>query len=178
MNAKTTTFALAASLLFLIPSAAAENPVRASQVIADADSRSGEYIDLSTNVVYHYDATTGVLTPVATGTAAGYVCVDAMRYGQAPSFYCTLGTGNSGTCYYEVCVSAATRLVGATINTVVHVDDYSSWCGYWHESRSLSSSVVQYWDVRINLYGWCGPGTAYARVYVNGAQMAYDSVSY
>lgn len=176
-----TIFAFGTMLLMtIVPLVQASDPVRGEIVTEDTDARSGQYIDLATNTVYDYDANTGMLTPAGNGDpAAGYVCVDAYRYGQFPTFWCTLGTGDASRCNYEICASAATRLVGTFIQSRLVIDDYSYWCGWYHTERQTTNQLaVQFWDVRVNIPGWCGGGTMYARLYVNGVQWAYDSTSY
>lgn len=164
-----------------LPSSAAETLNYDRQDDYTTAPVSRDYLDLATGLVYHYDATTGTLTP--TGTSAdlsGFAAFDVAKYGDVMN----PATGWVGDCTATICIGEQVALVGShSVEWRVELYDSTGFncASIWYTQSApgagaiLTYSQGQTW---IWIYGWCDHGTAEGVLKIDGQPRIYDNTTY
>lgn len=165
---------------FLLASLVFFPTVRADGEESIRDSTSpvtGEYLDLVTNLLYHYDASTGVLTPVGASAAPlGYGVSDLYPRGYSPD----LMSGDVGACTFDFCDSTLVAVVGAKKVTVrIESVGYRSECGTTLRVQEYPAlvGVVTYVKLRWNI-NHCGHGVATVMLHIDGVMYDHETIAY
>ncbi len=127
-----------------------------------------DYLDPLTDLVYHYDAATGVLTPTGRVAAVpvAYMRVDVHSRGQQPD----AASGETTPCDHDVCVIGVVAVVGARhVQVAATLLPSGAACPSYTVSQHAPAplGVVSYFRFKWGV-DYCAPGSACAYVYIDG----------
>lgn len=142
-------------------------PLAQATYEVDTSPRTREYVHPLTQLVYHYDASTGVLTPTG-GVATQmdlFIEVDVYRSGETPR----ATTGAVAACGADVCVSGIVAVVGSEgvrVDVTAAPTDLANCAPVSvYQARSPSLGLVTFY-----MFTWsmdaCNDGRACAKVTV------------
>lgn len=168
---KSSLIAIALTLTLTFPTASAD-----SQVTSDTTARTGDYLDLATNLVYHYDEFTGALTTTSatpTTNPAGFSRFDIWTNGEVstefPERQCT------GT-FADFCLGVDSKTVGQNRIRVVVNGGLGCFLDMTASGPSIAGVVT---NVQTAGAFNCGThGSAWADFYVNGVRVKRDTLSW
>ena len=160
-------------LVLLLPMAAATQAYSGSVTTTPV---TRDYLDPLTSLVYHYDASTGALTPTGESGLPDmnlYVALDVHPRGT----FAHPSTATPVNCDANYCVTTLVALVGSHAVRLVVTDTPFDCRPLVLEDTANPLGVVTYYQAAWGVQ-YCAPGRACAQILVDGAVRAADCSAY